>query len=135
MNTSNPLILWIIEMFQRLMTKSPTFFKVWKVITGIPVLIIAIPDALQLLNIHLPQVFSAHIQDVVGWASTAMLFMSFLPSQSTPVAVDVNGNILKTTNDLTLPFTANSEQKALLKQDLVKEMVTTGNVSTSTLGK
>lgn len=131
MTTQNPLIQWIAEMFQRLISKSPTFFKVWKIIAGIPFLIIALPNALQVLNIHLPQVFSTHIQDIVGWASTAMLFMSFLPTQSTATGVDKDGNILKKTNEDKLPFTVAQEQKALeKKQSTVPQLESVGTVST-----
>jgi len=117
MNTNNPLITWVQEMFLRLTSKSPKFFKIWKIILGIPVLIIALPNALQILNIHLPQVFSAKIQDIVGWATTAALFMSFLPTQSTPVAVDQKGTPIKQTDKDKLPFTSAEEKKEMLKED------------------
>lgn len=117
MYTDNQLINWIVEMFKRLSSKSPKFFKVWKIITGIPVLIIALPNALQLLNIHLPQVFDKHVQDIVGWAASAMFFMSFLPSQSAVIAIDQNGTPVKQTNPEKLPFTAQQETKAALKED------------------
>lgn len=129
--TDNVLIQFFVELFRRLISKSPTFFKVWKVITGIPVLLIALPNALQVLHINLPQAFSPHVQDIVGWATTAMFFMSFLPSQSTATAVDVNGKILKKTDEEKLPFTAAKEKKALIKNnEVISEMVTTGTVST-----
>lgn len=113
--TTNPLIAWIQELFLRLTSKSPAFFKVWQILSGVPVLIIALPNALQLLNIHLPQIFDQHVQDVVGWASTAMLLMSLLSTQSKTVAVDQNGNPIKQTNPDKLPFTAMKEVKSVIK--------------------
>ncbi len=113
--TTNPLIAWIQELFLRLTAKSPKFYKVWQIITGVLVLIVAVPNALQLLNIHLPQIFDKHIQDVVGWAATTMLFMSFLSVQGKTVAVDQNGNAVKQTNPDKLPFTAMQEAKAVIK--------------------
>lgn len=118
MNASaNPLIAWGQENFLRLTSKSPTFFKIWQIITGIPVLLIAIPNALEILNIHLPQVFNQHVQDIVGWASTAMFLMAFLPTQSKVVAIDQNGTAIKQTNPNLLPFTALKEEKIVQKEN------------------
>ena len=114
---ANPLIAWLQENFLRLTAKSPKFFKVWKIILGIPVLIIALPNALQVLNINLPQVFNDRIQDIVGWATTAAFLMAFLPTQSKVVAIDQNGNPIKKTNTEKLPFTALQEEKIVEKQE------------------
>lgn len=116
--TTNPLIAWIQELFLRLTAKSPAFYKVWQIISGIPVLIVALPNALQLLNIHLPQIFDQHVQDVVGWAATAMLFMSLTSAQGKTVAVDQNGTAVKQTNPDKLPFTSMQEEKAVAKDIL-----------------
>ena len=117
MNTQNPLIAWLQENFLRVTAKSPKFFKVWKIITGIPVLVIALPEALRILNINLPQVFSQHVQTAVSWAATGMFLMSFLPTQSPVVAIDQNGTPIKQTNPEKLPFTSQSEAKAAIKED------------------
>lgn len=117
MNTSNPLIAFIQEIFLRLTAKSPKFFKIWKIITGVPVLIIALPEALRVLNINLPQVFSQHVQTAVSWAATGMFLMSFLPTQSAVVALDQNGTPVKQTNPDKLPFTAIQETNAAIKED------------------
>ncbi len=115
--STNPLIAWIQENFLRLTAKSPKFFKIWQVITGIPVLLIALPEALRILNIQLPQVFAQHVQTIVAYATTGMFLMAFLPSQSQPVAVDQNGTPLKQTNPDKLPFTAIQETKIVAKED------------------
>lgn len=114
--TPNPLIAWLQENFLRLTSKSPAFFKIWQIITGIPVLIIALPEALRILNIDLPQVFSQHVQTAVSWAATGMFLMSFLPTQSKVVAVDQHGTAIKQTNSDLLPFTALKEEKAVEKE-------------------
>lgn len=111
----NPLIAFLQETFLRLKAKSPTFFKVWQIITGIPVLIIALPEALRIMNIDLPQVFDQHIQTIVGWASTGMFLMTLLSVQSKTVAVDQNGTAVKQTDPAQLPFTAIKEKKAVDK--------------------
>lgn len=117
MNPSpNPLIAWVQENFLRLTSKSPTFFKIWQIITGIPVLIIALPEALRILNIDLPQVFSQHVQTIVSWAATGMFLMAFLPTQSKVVAVDQNGVAVKQTNPDRLPFTTLKEEKVVQKE-------------------
>ena len=114
--TTNPLIAWLQENFIRLTQKSPKFFKIWKIILGVPVLVIALPNALQILNINLPQVFNDHVQDIVGWATTAAFLMSFLPTDSKVVAVDQDGTALKQTDVDKLPFTAKQEQKEVKKE-------------------
>lgn len=111
---TNPLIAFLAETFKRFINKSPTFFKIWKIILGIPVLIIALPNALDLLNIHLPQVFNDHVTTIVSWASTAAFLMTFLPVDSTVVKVE-NGEVLKKTDATKLPFTAQVEKKEVLK--------------------
>lgn len=120
---TNPLLAWIAENFKRLTIKSPAFFKVWKVILGIPVLIIALPNALQILNIHLPQVFNAQVQNIVGWATTAAFLMTFLPTQSDVTAVDQNGTPVKQTDTIKLPFTAQAEKKAIQKKENDKDEI------------
>lgn len=123
MQTDNQLINFLVECFKRLTVKSPTFFKVWKVITGIPVLIIALPNALKILNINLPQIFNDHITTAVSWAATAAFIMAFFPTQSTPIAVDQNGTPVKQTDTIKLPFTAISEQKAVQKEQAKEEKI------------
>ena len=116
MTTNNALINWLVENVQRLFMKSPKFFKVWKIILSVPVLIIALPNALKLFNIHLPQVFNDKITIAVSWASTAALIFSFFPTQSIPVATDQNGTPIKQTDTIKLPFTAQAEEKQMQKQ-------------------
>ena len=117
MNASNnPLIAFLQENLLLLFSKSPAFNKVWQVITGIPVLIIALPEALRFLNIDMPQVFDQHIQTVVGWASFMMFIMAALSGKSQTVAVDQNGVPVKQTNPEKRPFTSLVEQKAINKE-------------------
>lgn len=111
---SNPLINFLVETFKRFMAKSPKFFKVWKIILGIPVLIIAIPNALTILNIHLPQIFNDHVTQIVSWATTAAFIFSFLPTDS-PVVEVKDGELLKKTDPAKLPFTAAVEKKEIEK--------------------
>lgn len=119
MNTStNPLIAFLQENILRLFAKSPVFYKVWQVITGLPVLIIALPEALRLMNIELPQVFNQHVQTIVSWAASGMFLMSLLSAQSKTVAVDQNGAAVKQTDASKLPFTALKEAKAVEKDIL-----------------
>jgi hypothetical protein len=112
---NNPLILFLQELFLRFSAKSPVFFKVWQVITGIPVLIIALPEALRIMHIDLPQVFSQHIQTIVSYAASGMFIMSLMTTQGKTVAVDQNGAPIKQSNADKLPFTTKVETKAVIK--------------------
>lgn len=127
-NPNNALFLFLKELVMRFSTKSPVFFKVFQVISGVFVLIVAVPEFLTMFNIQLPQVFNDGLQKVITGLSTGILFVSAMTSQSTPAGVDINGNVLKKTNDVKLPFTDAKEKKQLLKQDIVDEMVVAGKI-------
>lgn len=114
--STNPLIAFLQETLLRLFTKSPAFYKVWQIITGLPVLIIALPETLRIFNIDLPQVFEQRIQTIVAWATTSAFIMSLLSAQSKTVAVDQNGTPVKQTTPEKLPFTTMKEAKAVDKQ-------------------
>lgn len=118
MNQAPGLILWIIENFKRLGTKMPIFFKVWAFISGFGVALTTLPQTISwlgLMNIHIP-FLDAHANEIIRYCSTGALVMSFLTSQSKPVGVDQQGNIIKSTDTKKLPFTTASEQKIVDKE-------------------
>jgi len=104
---NNALILFLQETLQRLFTKSPKFFKVWMIISGVLVLITGIPEALEALGIaNIPVFWSDAINTAVAWASRAAFIMSLLTTQNTPVEVKEDGAIVTTQSAKSLPFTA-----------------------------
>lgn len=121
MNT-NIVIKWLQETIQRLFTSSPLFFKIWTIISTILVLITGVPELVNFISgvITIPDLWNANITLAVAWAARAALFMSLLTTQSTPVLVTSEGTILKTTDDVKLPFTAIAEQKIAVATDVVK---------------
>lgn len=110
------------ELLQRLFTKSPTFFKVWSIISGTLVLITGLPDFINMLGIngiHIPDLWNASVTNSVAWASRAALFMSILTSQSKPSAIDSEtGKVIKNTDEKKLPFTAAREARSAEKHDV-----------------
>lgn len=134
MNNQNALLLFLKELILRFSTKSPLFFKILGGISMGLVLITGVPEFLQAIGVDLPTLWNEKLNSAIAWASRIGFIFSMLTTQSTATAVDVNGNVLKVTNEKKLPFTAAKEHKALVKnQDTIPEMVKTGTVSTSTI--
>ena len=109
--TTNPLLAFLQEFFQRLSTKSPKFFRVIQLITAITTIITGLPEFLKMFNIALPQALSALENKTIAIATMTAFLISKLTTQSTPVAQTESGQVLKTTNEEKLPFTAASELK------------------------
>lgn len=114
----NIILLFLQENLTRLKTKSPTFFKVWAIVSTVLVLITGIPAFLNMFGVTIPDLWSDKVTQAVAWASRASLFMSLLSTQSKAVAVDESGALLKKTDEKNLPFTATVETKKALKEDL-----------------
>jgi hypothetical protein len=131
MNSSNnALIQFLQETLLRFSTKSPRFFQIWQYVSGALVLITGLPQLLELMNVHLPELWSANVNTAVAWASRGLFLMALMTTQSSTVAVDASSNILKKTNEAKLPFTATQEVKQLQKQSTIPEMSITNRVST-----
>lgn len=79
MNTDNAFIKFISELFARLKEKSPKFFKVLRIIFAIPTIVIAIPEALILFKVEVPEAFKETWVKVIGGFTTAGWIMTFFP--------------------------------------------------------
>lgn len=116
------ILTFLKESLQRLFAKSPKFFKVWQIVSGILVLITGIPELINSLPFHvtIPDLWNARVTEAVAWASRAALFMSLLTTQSTPIGVtdEGKGNVLKATDSDKLPFTAAVEKKEAAKENV-----------------
>lgn len=116
------ILTFLQENIQRFFTKSPLFFKIWTIISGTFVLITGIPDLISSLPFHvtIPDLWNERVTLAVAWASRAALFMSLLTVKSPAIGVTDNGkgNIIKVTDSSKLPFTAASEQKSAIKNDI-----------------
>lgn len=114
------ILTFLQENIQRLFTKSPKFFKIWTIVSTILVLITGIPDLINSLPFHvtIPDLWNARVTVAVAWASRAALFMSLLTTQSSAVGVTPGGNVVKMTADDKLPFTAATEAKAAVKNNI-----------------
>lgn len=118
--TNNVVINFLKENLQRLFIKMPVFFKIWTGISMVLLLITGLPDFITMLpvGITIPDIWNNYITIAVRYASSGMLFMALLTTQSKPVAVTSEGNVLKETNVDKLPFTASREAKAAIKSDV-----------------
>lgn len=112
----SPLLDFLKEIVLRFSTKSPKFFKIWQIVSGVFVVITGVPEVLNLLDIHLPDLFNDKLELIVKWASRGIFLMAAMTTQSTIVAVGPGGMPLKATNEEKLPFTASQEVKAMEKK-------------------
>jgi hypothetical protein len=107
----NQLFDFLRETLNRLFTKSPKFFMIWQIISGLFVFISGLPLLLTQFNIHLQEPFATLSSKAVTFAAIGMLLMSKLTTQSKQVAVTEAGDVLKKTDDQKLPFTSGQEQR------------------------
>lgn len=99
MKTTNPLLAFLIELFQRFGQKSPVFFKVFGWISGIVTALTGIPGFLSMFSIILPAPWDALSNKTAAIAGLVAFFFSNLTvTQATSVAVNPSTNLL--------PFTA-----------------------------
>lgn len=114
------IILWLKENLQRLFVKSPTFFKIWGVISAFFAALTTLPDlisSISALGIHIPDLWNQKATLIVRCVSLAFVFMSSLTTQSKPAAIKTDGTVLKETHE-NLSFTAVKELKDADKHDL-----------------
>jgi hypothetical protein len=126
---NNVLIKFLQELFQRLATKSPKFFKVWQIILVIVTGLTGLPEILKWLNITLPPDLSILANKTVAIASAAALFMAALTSKEKPVGVTSGGDVIKKTDEGKLPFTHDQEKRSAARHDLKEVEVKPKNES------
>lgn len=118
MNQNNLFIQFIIELFQRVATKSPKFFQIWQWISGLLAAITGLPEVIKYVSakagIDLPAVFTTFENKYIGLVSTGAFIMAFLTTASKPAVVTTTG-VLKQTDEKVLPFTATQELKSAVK--------------------
>ena len=111
-NLNENLLNFLKETLQRLFTKSPKYFVIWQAIAFAAMLITGIPEILQDNGVVLPPFLSFLSNETVAWIAGAILTLSKLTTQSTPILTD-SGEIVKQTNVKALPFTAKAEEKTI----------------------
>lgn len=122
MTTNNLFINWLAENLKRLFTKSPKFFLVWTWVSGLLVAITGIPEALDFFGVILPPALEVLANKAVAMASGGAFFMSLLTTQSTPVALTNDGEMLKKTDENKLPFTSRCEKKQVIKSNVTDSL-------------
>lgn len=108
---TNPLILFLQELFLRFKTKSPKFFKIWQLISGAATIICGLPEALEYFHITPPDVMLSLMNKTISRIASGLFIMSMLSTQSKTVGVTKEGAALKQTNPDLLPFTSQIENK------------------------
>lgn len=106
------------EAWNRIGSKSPKFFFVTRMIGLCLAAAGKLPWLLDRYTNVDPSQELINLCSDIGWFFTGVFGASFLPTQSTAVAVTQNGAVVKQTNTETLPFTANAEAKKSDAQDL-----------------
>jgi len=112
--TTNPLLAYLQELFLRLSTKSPKFFKIIQLVSAIATLVTGLPGLFSELGIKLPDWATVLQSKTIAFATLTALFISKLPTQSTLMTTTTTGEVLKRTDETKLPFTAANEQQQIL---------------------
>lgn len=114
---SNPLILFLQEIFKRMAAKSPRFFIIWQWIFGAVTAVSGIPTFLVGVGVHLTGLLANLQNQTLAICAAIGLIMSMMPTQGTTVAVDQTGAAVKQTDQDKLPFTAKTEnEKAIINK-------------------
>lgn len=113
---NNPFISFLQEIFLRLSSKSPLFFRIFQLLSGAVIAVSGLPLTLQWLGITLPPPYDALTNKTVAICSIVALFFSALTTQGKTVAIDQNGTPVKQSNSNKLPFTSQQESKAVEKE-------------------
>jgi len=107
---------FFVELWQRLKTKSPTFFRVLQLVAALLTIAGYIPSVLQRwFNVEVPGHIITMCEDISKYAA-GFLVAAALPVNSEQVAITTEGEILKKTDDKKLPFTAQKEIKEAVKE-------------------
>lgn len=115
---NNPLIDFLKELILRFSTKSPLFFRIIQWVSAALALSMYIPATLEAFHISLPEIISANINLVLAKMASVAFVISMLTTQSKPLGITEDGQVIKTTNDNKLPFTSRSEQKIAQKENV-----------------
>lgn len=109
------IISFFVELFQRIKTKSPTFFRVLQLLGASLTFAGYIPSMLQRwFNVEVPGHVISMCEDVAKYAA-GFFAAALFPVAAQPIAVNGDGEVLKKTDEKKLPFTAKKEEKAALK--------------------
>lgn len=119
------ILNFFTELINRLKSKSPKFFKILQLFAALLTFAGYVPSMLKVwFNVQVPDHTITLFEDIAKY-SAGFFAAAFLPTQSKSVAMTEDGDILKTTNEKTMPFTAAAEVKVEEKKvnDLPKAIV------------
>lgn len=100
---SNAAVKFLAELVNRLFSKTPTFFKVIQIVSGLTVLIAGLPGFLESLGIPLPAALTLLESKIVAISGIVSFFIASLP-------VTTAGATSGTTS-AALPFTTDKDKK------------------------
>lgn len=111
------ILNFFTELINRLKSKSPKFFKILQLFAALLTLAGYVPAMLQRwFNVEVPGHIITLFEDIAKY-SAGFFAAAFLPTQSTSVAQTKDGDILKTTDEIKMPFTAAAEVRAENKKE------------------
>lgn len=111
-------ISFLQELFTRLATKSPKFFKIFQIISGALVMVTGLPGFFEQIGVNLPDYLMMFQNKLVAYAAVGSLFASLLTTQSKIVGKTDNGEPIKQTDEKKLPFTAQIEAREAEKKGM-----------------
>lgn len=108
---NNLFASFIAELFSRLVTKKPVFFKYAQWVALSLGAVTGIPAWLTSEGITLPPIALPLESKVVAWCSIGFAIATQLVSAKPAATVSADGTVLQTTDPKKLPFTAKMEVK------------------------
>jgi hypothetical protein len=110
---NNMALDFLREFLNRLVTKSPRFFKILQVIFGLLTFVSYVPSMLQRwFGVEVPGSTITLLEDIAKY-SAGFFAALLLPVKQVPVAQTPEGEAIKVTDEKKMPFTAKAEAKAI----------------------
>lgn len=104
---------FLIEILNRIRSKSPRFFFILSIIFGLLTIASKIPYVMKYwLDVDLASNFVKMFNDI-ALISSGIFAMTFLPVKTQPVAQTKQGEAIMVTDEKKLPFTAKAEEKKM----------------------
>jgi hypothetical protein len=110
---NNLALDFLREFLNRLVTKSPKFFKILQVIFGLLTFVSYVPSMLQRwFGVEVPGPTITMFEDIAKY-SAGFFAALLLPVKQVPVAQTPEGEAIKVTDEKKMPFTAKAEAKTI----------------------
>jgi hypothetical protein len=129
----NQFLNFLVELVSRLRTKKPKFFVYLQYLTGFMGAVTGLPALLIQWGVTLPPAATVLENKFVAACSAGFFIASQLTTANPIAAVTKDGAVLKQTDAVVMPFTAQHEVVAAQKAEIPNTTTTLAEVKTTPL--